>query len=81
MKNNDIKRDVALLYFAHFLSILLGALTLKVILMSSTQADFSNFLIIKRFSVLFAPIITLNLGVALAHFISEKKNFLQIQYF
>ena len=75
MKNNDIKRDVALLYFAHFLSILLGALTLKVILMSSTQADFSNFLIIKRFSVLFAPIITLNLGVALAHFISEKKNF------
>ena len=75
MKNNDIKRDVALLYFAHFLSILLGALTLKVILMGSTQADFSNFLIIKRFSVLFAPIITLNLGVALAHFISEKKNF------
>ena len=75
MKNNDLKKDIALLYFAHFLSILLGALTLKVILMGSTQVDFSNFLIIKRFSVLFAPIITLNLGVALAHFISEKKNF------
>tara|TARA_B100000941_G_C28497602_1_gene551958 strand:- start:448 stop:1974 length:1527 start_codon:yes stop_codon:yes gene_type:complete len=75
MKNNDIKKDIAILYFAHFLSIFLGALTLKVILMASTQTDFSNFLIIKRFSVLFAPIITLNLGVALAHFISEKKNF------
>jgi len=75
IKNDNIKKDVALLYFAQFLSILLGALTLKIILMGSTQVDFSNFLIIKRFSVLFAPIITLNLGVALAHFISEKKNF------
>ena len=76
MKNdNNLKKDVVLLYFANFLSILLGALTLKIVLMGSTQVDFSNFLIIKRFSVLFAPIITLNLGVALAHFISEKKIF------
>ena len=54
--DNSIARFFIFLLISGFLSILLGALTLKIILMGSEQSDFSNFLIIKRFICSFGKV-------------------------
>ena len=73
IENKKMNKDVSLLYLMQFIQVLLGAYTLKIISTSVSQEQFGLFLIIKRFSILCGPIITLNLGVSLAYFISQKK--------
>ena len=61
--SSSLENNALTLYTVQFLQILFGALTIRLISFNTNQDDFGLFLTIKRFSVLAAPFITLNLSI------------------
>lgn len=61
-------------FFTHAIVTLLGVIVLKVLAHTLPEKDFGVYLIIRRAIMLLMPVVTLNLSLSLARFISLDKN-------